>query len=73
MKTRRSIEELSPEHQAAVRAFATRHGRKWKDALGVAWGRGTDTSEPDGWALRDIRNSPAWGHDWLENVEDVGQ
>lgn len=63
------MDELPPEHRAAVQAFAAKHGRAWKARLADAWGMGTDTHEPDGWALRDIRNSPAWGHAWLERVK----
>ena len=68
---RRSIDELGPDHQDAVRRFAAKHGKDWKDRLADAWGMGTDVKEHEGWALRDLRNSPAWGHHWLENVEDV--
>lgn len=64
----RSIAELPADHQNAVRAYAAKHGRQWKRKLADAWGMGTDTREPDGWALRDIRNNPAWGHAWLENL-----
>ena len=65
----RSIDELPEAHQRAVIGFAQKHGRRWKAALGLAWGKGTDTHEPDGYALRDIRNSPQWGHDWLDGVK----
>ena len=64
-----NISDLPPEHQAAVKAYAAKHGRKWKAKLADAWAMGTDTQEPDGWALRDIRNSPRWGHYWLANVK----
>ena len=65
----RSIDELPEAHQRAVIGFAQKHGRRWKAALGLAWGNGRDTAEQDGWALRDIRNSPQWGHDWLDGVK----
>ena len=67
----RTLSELPTEHQAAVALFAARHGRAWKAKLADAWGMGTDTHEPDGWALRDIRNNPNWGHDWLDGVKLV--
>jgi hypothetical protein len=63
-----TMADLPAEHQAVVLAYAAKHGRKWKAALANAWGMGTDTAFPDGWALRDIRNSPAWGHAWLDGV-----
>ena len=65
----RSINELPATHQATVLAFAAKHGRSWKAKLGDAWGMGTDTRFPDGHNLRDIRNSPAWGHAWLAAVK----
>lgn len=65
----RTLDELPPEHQEAVALFAAKHGRRWKAKLGDAWGMGTDTREPKGWALRDIRNSPNWGHAWLDGVK----
>lgn len=65
---KRTLNELPAEHQAVVQAYAAKHGRKWKARLADAWGMGTDTHFPDGWALRDIRNSPAWGHAWLASV-----
>ena len=67
--THRVMDELPLAHRLAVRAFAAKHGRRWKAALADAWGNGTDTHEPDGWALRDIRNNPQWGHDWLDGVK----
>jgi hypothetical protein len=67
--TQRSIDELPAYAQEAVLAFAAKHGRGWKAALGLAWSNGTDTRERDGYALRDIRNNPQWGHDWLDGVK----
>ena len=63
------LSDLPHEHQAAIKAYAAKHGHKWKAKLADAWGLGTDTKEPDGWALRDIRNSPSLGHYWLANVK----
>ena len=65
----RSLDELPADHRPAVIAFAAKHGRSWKRKLGEAWGLGTDTREFDGWALRSIRNTPAWGHSWLDDVK----
>ena len=67
--TNRSITELPREHQEAIQAFVAKHGRAWKNKLGLAWGNGSDTRETLGHALRDIRNNPAWGHDWLDKVK----
>lgn len=66
---KRALSELPSEHQAAVLAFVAKHGRRWKAKLGDAWAMGTDSRELNGWALRDIRNSPSWGHDWLDGVK----
>lgn len=65
---KRSIDELNPEGQAAINAFAAKYGRKWKQRLAEAWGTGADTQEPLGWALRSIRNTPSFGHDWLDKI-----
>lgn len=65
----RSIDELPDDCQQAIKLFAAKHGRTWKAKLGVAWGNGSDTREPLGHALRNIRNTPAWGHAWLDGVK----
>jgi hypothetical protein len=64
----RTIEELPEDIRSVVIAYAAKHGRQWKAKLANDWGTGRDTSFPDGWALRDIRNNPAWGHKWLAAV-----
>lgn len=69
MITARTLAELPDEHQEAITAYAAKHGRQWKAKLADAWGLGSDTHEPNGWALRDIRNCPAWGHAWLDKVK----
>lgn len=48
--------ELNTEQTAALAAFAAKNGPKWKDKLADAWATGRDTAEPDGHALRQIRN-----------------
>lgn len=50
------------EQLAALRAFASRHGRYWKQALMQAWLNGKDANEPNGHLLRQVRNElgPAW-------------
>ena len=63
-----TMADLPAEHQAVVLADAAKQGRTWKAALANAWAVGTDTQFPDGWALRDIRNGPEWGHAWLAGV-----
>ncbi len=65
----RTVNELPDDCREAVLAFAAKHGRNWKAKLADAWGMGTDTREPNGHALRDIRNSPNWGHAWLASVK----
>lgn len=64
----RSILELPADSREAILIFAAKYGRTWKSKLGIAWGNGSDTREHLGHALRDIRNNPAWGHDWLDKV-----
>lgn len=63
------MDELPDDHREAVLAFAAKHGRRWKETLALYWGDGRDTLEPNGWALRSIRNNPNWGHEWLQRVE----
>jgi hypothetical protein len=48
--------DLSPEHRAALKAYALRNGRFWKRKLLLAWSTGRDAEEPDGPLLREIRN-----------------
>ena len=62
----RTINELNAEQQAVVLAYAAKHGRKWKAALADAWMTGRDASQPDGWALRQVRNQ--FGPKWLAAV-----
>lgn len=69
MTKHRTIDELPADSQQAIALFAAKYGRTWKAKLGIAWGMGTDTREPLGHALRDIRNNPAWGHAWLDGVK----
>lgn len=50
----------------ALKAFAARHGRYWKRTLSDMWMNGRDENEPNGAALRDIRNrlGPSWLHNF---------
>ena len=48
--------DLTPEHRAALKAYALRNGRFSKRRLLVAWSTGRDADEPDGPLLREIRN-----------------
>lgn len=64
--TAKTFPPLDPEHLEAVTTYAAKHGRRWKHSLGVAWGKGTDTHEHLGHCLRNIRNHPSYGHDWLD-------
>jgi hypothetical protein len=48
--------KLTVEQIEAVEAFALKHGAQWKKALAKAWANGTDTKEPNGHLLRQVRN-----------------
>lgn len=65
----RTIHELDQDEQQAIKAYVAKHGRTWRAKLANAWGMGTDTREPNGSALRGIRNNPRLGHDWLDRVK----
>jgi len=54
------------EQLEAVKAFATKHGRTWKDKLLTAWMNGADAREPNGHLLRQVRNT--LGPRWLDKV-----
>ncbi|AUX79128.1 hypothetical protein [Sinorhizobium fredii] len=51
---------LTAEQQAALEAYAARHGRRWKSILSNAWMGGPQ--HDDGGLLRGLRNShaPTW-------------
>lgn len=57
-----TVEAITPDQEAAVVAFAARHGRFWKRDLNTAWWTGTDANEPNGHLLRQVRNrlGPRW-------------
>jgi hypothetical protein len=46
----------TPEQLDALRAFAAKYGRFWKDVLLTKWITGTDANEPNGHLLRQVRN-----------------
>lgn len=48
---------LTAEQQSVIDAFAAKYGKSWKNALRTAWMNGSDTQEPDGHVLRQIRNT----------------
>lgn len=56
--------KIPEDQEAALKAFAEKHGKDWKRKLLDAWYSGTDTAEPDGHLLRQIRNS--YGPTWLQ-------
>jgi hypothetical protein len=58
--------EASPLVLAALQDFANRNGRRWKHKLSMLWAAGHDTEEPEGWALRHIRNR--FGPTWLAHT-----
>ena len=57
---------MTDEQREAVEAYAAKYGRFWKQKLLLAWQTGRDTSEPHGWALRELRNER--GSAWLGKV-----
>lgn len=54
--------ELTPEQLAALKEYAARHGRYWKNKLSSDWVRARDTP-----LLRQIRNQ--FGPTWLINFK----
>lgn len=57
-----ALAALTQEQQAAVQRYAAANGARWRSYLRAAWESGSDTIEPMGHALRQIRNQhgPAW-------------
>jgi len=51
------------EQLEALRAFAARYGRGWKEKLWAMWVNGGDDREPGGCYLRQVRNT--LGAAWL--------
>ena len=60
--------ELSTEQQAAIDAFAAKYGASWKHKLQIAWLAGTDTAQPNGHLLRQVRNQ--FGPSWLSKYKE---
>jgi hypothetical protein len=58
---------LTQDQEAALVAFAARHGRCWKSTLQTMWINGRDASEPEGSTLRRIRNQ--FGSAWLQKYK----
>jgi len=54
---------LTPELEAALQAYAARHGRRWKSILNNAWMGGPPYD--DGGLLCGLRNSH--GPTWLQS------
>ena len=54
--------KLTNEQRAALERYARVYGRTWKSKLNTAWFNGTDSNEPDGCYLRQVRNlfGPSW-------------
>lgn len=55
--------ELTTEQLAAIRTFASQHGRTWKSELNHIWQIGRYDSGDDSARLQQIRNS--FGPTWL--------
>lgn len=72
-----SFDEESPTHEVdfrseveeALRSFAARKGRYWKDKLYTLWGNGRDCYESEGSTLRAIRNHSEYGHDFVRKFK----
>jgi hypothetical protein len=62
-RTRETLPPLTPEQEAALQAYAARHGRCWKSILNHAWMGGPPHDE--GGLLRGLRNSH--GQAWLRS------
>ena len=60
---------MTEEQERAVKAYASKHGRFWKQKLLLAWQTGRDVAEPDGHALRQLRNQG--GPRWLAAVKGL--
>ena len=57
VKEEEQLEEaISDEHMEAIKSYADKHGKDWKQKLSTAWMKGTDSSEPNGHLLRQVRN-----------------
>lgn len=60
---REVLPPLTAEQQAALQAYAAKHGRRWKSILSNAWMGGPP--HDDGGVLRGLRNSH--GPTWLQS------
>lgn len=60
-------EEPNEEQLEAIKAFAKKYGRCWKQDLNNAWMNGKDAQEPNGHLLRQVRNN--FGPPWLINFK----
>lgn len=56
-------DDLNEEQRQAMESFMERHGRYWKKKLACCWFDNSDTHEPFGHCLRQIRNQ--FGYQWL--------
>lgn len=62
-RKRERLPLLNPEQEAALQAYAARHGRRWKSILNDVWMGGAP--HDDGGILRGLRNSH--GPTWLQS------
>ncbi len=62
-RTRERLPVLSTEQEAALLAYAARHGRRWKSILNNVWMGGPP--HDDGGILRGLRNTH--GPTWLQS------
>lgn len=59
--------EPTQEQMEALRAFAKKYGKDWKQELCDKWMCGADANEPNGHLLRQVRNQ--LGPSWLAKVK----
>ncbi len=63
------------EQLAALKAFAAKHGKNWKNELSTAWMKGTEWKEPgdNGPYLREVRNQlgPSWLHSYRLEAKEA--
>lgn len=61
--------EPTTEEMTAIKNYARRWGRYWKEKLATQWWDGSDAAEIDGYLLRRVRNN--FGPAWLEQQPEI--
>ena len=65
IKTTAEKKEPTSDQMHALNHFARRHGRCWRGQLRQCWDDGSDTREPNGYLLRQLRDD--FGLKWLDS------